>query len=228
MPKPPTSAASDPSDAGHRIYTRRFLRVYDPLILGFYARWVWRCPTDLLIARYEQHVASPHLDVGPGTGHLLDRADLPSDLDVTLLDPNPEVLTYASERLARFSPETVHADVCEPLPVDGPFASIGLNFVLHCLPGPPERKAPAVRHLADVLTPDGVLFGATILADPERHNRFGRTAMRQLNRRGVFGNSDDTERKVRALLDDAFEDITLDVVGAVGVFTARSPRERQR
>src|SRR5204863_6798285 len=50
------------------------------------------------------------------------------------------------------------ADVLKPLPVKGPFASAALHAVLHCLPGPMERKAKAVSNVAAVLQPDGVLF----------------------------------------------------------------------
>lgn len=59
-------------------------------------------------------------------------------------------------------PVTVKADVLEPLPVDGPFESAALAYVLHCLPGPEERKAAAVRNVAAVLGDEGILFGATV------------------------------------------------------------------
>ena len=42
-------------------------------------------------------------------------------------------------------------------------------------------------------TPDGVLFGGTVLGRSAPHTRMGRAVLRAFNRRGAFGNLDDTE-----------------------------------
>jgi SAM-dependent methyltransferase len=156
---------SDPAYAGQELYSRAFLRIYDPLILGFYGNVVWRCPTSRLVQHYARHVGHRHLDVGPGTGYFLEHARLARDTQITLLDPNRDVLAHAARRLAHLHPWTLQADVLKPLPVPAGqrFDSAALNYVLHCLPGPPERKAAAVQHVAAVLQPGGVLFGATVL-----------------------------------------------------------------
>lgn len=220
----PEAGPLPPDDAGHRTYTPLFLRVYDPLVLGFYSNRVWGCPRDRLVEHYDRHIGRRHLDVGPGTGYFLDRARLPADPAVTLLDPNPSVLAHAARRLARLAPAVVRADVREPLPLTGPFDSAALNYVLHCLPGPPARKAAAVVNVAAVLAPGGVLFGATILGEPHRHGRLGRAALWDLNRRGAFANRTDTEDRLRAALTDHFAEATVDVVGSVAVFSATGPR----
>jgi SAM-dependent methyltransferase len=213
--------------AGHRTYTPWFLRVYDPLVLGVYSRRVWRCPLGRLIDNYDRHIGRRHLDVGPGTGYFLQRAELPVGADITLLDPNPNVLRHAARRLAHLDPVTVQADVCEPLPPMTAFRSGALNYVLHCLPGPPARKAAAVRHVADVLDPQGVLFGATVLGEPRLHTRSGRAALRDLNRRGVFDNLADTEEGLRAMLAAVFAQVSVEVVGSVAVFSATEPRRER-
>lgn len=212
------------TDAGHRIYTPLFLEVYDPLVLGFYARWVWRCPVSRLTEHYKRHIGRRHLDVGPGTGYFLERTRLPAELELTLLDPQLDVLTYASRRLRHRNAGTVRADVCNPLPEGQRFDSVALNYVLHCLPGPQVAKASAVRNVAAVLAPDGVLFGATILGEPHLHTRLARAVLWYLNRNGVFDNRTDTDNGLRAMLDESFEDIDVDVVGSVAVFSATAPR----
>lgn len=136
----------------------RFLAIYDPLILGVYLRWLWRCPRNVLAELYRTHTGARHLDVGPGTGYFLDVADPAAGTAITLLDPNPAVLAHAAKRLSRYAPSTVQADACEPLPLTGHFASAGRNLVPHCIPGN-ERKAAAIRHVAGCLEEDGVLFG---------------------------------------------------------------------
>jgi hypothetical protein len=213
------------SRAEHQIYTRRFLAIYDPIILGFYLRWVWRCPREVLAARYRLQTGARHLDVGPGTGYFLDTADLHESTAITLLDPNPEVLAHAAQRLDRHAPATVRANACEPLPIVGPFESAALNLVLHCIEGE-ERKSAALRHVAATLDEDGVLFGASVMGTPQAHSRLGRMALVALNRRGIFSNLADTEAGLRDMLVEVFDDVILERIGAVAVFTARHPKRQ--
>lgn len=213
--------------AEHEIYTPALLRLYDPLLLGCNSRLLWRCPPRRLVAHYDRHVRVRHLDVGPGSGYFPAHAALPAGAAITLLDPNPHVLAFAGRRLAHLAPTRVQADVCEPLPALGPFDSAALTNVLHCLAGPPARKAAAVAHVAATLAPDGVLFGATILGDPARHTRLGRAVLPRLNRTGALSNAGETAAAVRALLAASFEHVDLELAGAVAVFAATGPRGPQ-
>ncbi len=214
----------DPAFAGQSEYTPFFLRIYDPVILGVLTRFVWRCPTSRLVEPYRRYTQPGHLDVGPGTGYFLERASLPEDSAVTLLDPNPNVLDYASRRLRHLKGSTVEADVCKPLPVDGPFASAAMNGVIHCLPGPLSRKAGAVSNVAAVLAPSGVFFGSTILGTSGNHNRLGRSILDRNNQRGIFDNLDDTEAGLREILGSSFGRVDLQIVGSMAIFTATDPR----
>ena len=213
----------DPAYRGQADYTPRLLWVYDPFVLGFMARAVWRCPTPPVVDRYRRHLRRRHLDVGPGTGYFLDKAGLLPEAEVTLVDPNPTVLAHASRRLAPMSPTTVEADVLKPLPVGGPFDSAALNYVLHCLPGPQLHKAVAIRNVAAVLTPDGVLFGGTVLGGPEQHTPLARAVLWAFNRRGAFDNLGDTKEGLREILEESFHTVEIDVVGSVALFTATAP-----
>lgn len=212
----------DPAHAGQREYTPAFLRMYDRLVLGFFARFMWRCPSARLIEHYDHHIRSRHLDIGPGTGYFLERSRPPEHL--TLLDPNPNVLAHASHRLESLRPVTVEADVCKPLPLEQRFDSVALNYVLHCLPGPQATKAAAVRHVAQVLESDGVLFGATVLGTPELHTWLSSAPLRSNNKRGIFDNLDDTEDGLAEILDRSFLQTSVETVGSVAVFAAHRPR----
>lgn len=213
----------DPAYAGQKHYTPWFLRIYDPLVLRLFGPMVWRCPTGRLVEHYDRHVGRRHLDVGPGTGYFLERARLPAEAQVVLLDPNPHVLAHASRRLAHLAPSVIEADVCMPLPDDRRFDSAALNYVLHCLRGPMSRKAAAIRNVAAVLEPDGVLFGATVLGTPTLHSWLSRRALRENNRTGIFDNLSDTEDGLREILSDAFAVVEVEVVGAVAIFSAAKP-----
>jgi SAM-dependent methyltransferase len=215
----------DPAYKGQREYSPLFLNVYDPLVLGFLAPVAWRCPASRLLAGYRQHTGRRHLDVGPGTGYFLAQAGLPDGSDVTLLDPNENVLRHASRRLQRLHITTVEADVCKPLPTLRPFDSAALNGVLHCLPGPLTRKAGAVAHVAAVLAPNGVLFGSTILGSSGSHTRLARSILKGNNRRGTFDNLDDSEAGLREILRASFDRVELETVGSMAVFSAKHPRQ---
>jgi hypothetical protein len=65
----------------------------------------------------------------------------------------------------------------KPLPVDGPVDSAALNYVLHCLRGSQSHKSGAIRNVAAVLEPDGVLFGGTVLRAAERHTAQARAIL---------------------------------------------------
>jgi len=214
----------DPAYGGQSEYGPLFLKIYDPVILGFFTRVIWRCPTARMVEGYRQHVRPMHLDVGPGTGYFLDRAGLPEGSPVTILDPNVNVLEHATRRLRRLAITAVEADVCKPLPIEGPFDSAALNGVIHCLPGPIGRKAAAVANVAAVLAPTGVLFGASILGTSGRHTRLARSALNANNRRGVFDNLGDTEEGLREILAASFERVELQTVGSMAIFAASNPR----
>lgn len=216
----------DPAYRGQSDYTRLLLDAYDPVVLGFVSWFVWHSPTSALGEGYRRHIRDRHLDVGPGTGYFIDKSGLPDGSRVTILDPNTTVLRHASRRLRRLDVTAVEADVLKPLPVDGPFESAALNLVLHCLPGPLERKATAVANVASVLAPDGVLFGASVLGRSGPHSWLARRVLTAFNRRGAFDNLDDTEAGLREILGASFEHVELETVGSTAIFSASNPRRR--
>lgn len=214
----------DPAWRGQSDYTRALLRVYDPMVLGLAARFVWRCPTSRLVEGYRRHIRDEHLDVGPGTGYFLEVSGLADGSHVTILDPNPNVLRHAAQRLRRLEITAVEADVLKPLPVAGPFQSAALHLVIHCLPGPLERKAAAIANVAAVLVPTGVLFGASVLGSAGPQTWLSRRVLAAFNWRGAFDNLDDTEDGLRHILGASFEHVELETVGAVAIFSATNPR----
>ena len=216
----------DPAYRGQSDYSRVLLRLYDPLVLGPIARFVWRFPTHEHVRLYREHIRPNHLDVGPGTGYFLEHAGLPDGSKVTVLDPNPNVLRHVTARLRDLEVTAVQADVLKPLPVPGPFDSAALSLVLHCLPGPMERKALAIANVARVMAPGGVLFGATVLGPSAPHTRLGRAFLWAFNKRGAFGNLDDTETGLRDILGRSFRRVTLEIIAGTAVFVATDPATR--
>ena len=217
----------DPAYKGQAGYNPVMLAIYDLWVLGFMSRVVLHVPIPPFVENYRAHLGRRHLDVGPGTGYFLEKAAPPEDTEITLLDPNPHVLRRAGKRLASLSPHLVEADVMKPLPVAGRFDSAALSFVLPCLRGPDSNKAIAIRNIADVLTPEGVLFGGTVLGLGERHTRPARAFLRAANKQGGFDNAGDTAEGLRAILTESFHDVAAETVGSAAMFTAQRPRPRR-
>ena len=217
-------------EAGQAVYGRFVLSIYDVAVLGISNRLIWKCPTQRLLAHYDRHVTANHLDVGVGSGYFLDHCRFPSPAPrVALVDLNANALAFASRRIARLGPETYRRNVLEPIAIDaGGFDSIGINYLLHCLPGSIESKAVALDHLARLLNAGGVIFGATLLGHGVPRSFLARHLMRTYNLKGIFSNERDDLEGLKRELSRRFGESSVEVVGCAALFSARIPHTAQR
>ncbi|HMG45812.1 MAG TPA: class I SAM-dependent methyltransferase [Acidimicrobiales bacterium] len=209
---------------GQSVYTPLFLKAYDVFVLGFSCRLVWRCPKAQMLAHYDRHIGARHLDVGVGTGYFLDKASWPTDPTLSLVDLNANSLAAASHRTGRFAPAATDADILQPLPElpHAPFDSVGVNFLLHCIPGAlPDKATQVFAHVTPYVEPGGVVFGATILRGGVRRTPPARVLMAAYNRRGILHNRGDSLDGLTTALDAAFDSHTVDVVGCVALFAGK-------
>jgi SAM-dependent methyltransferase len=221
------SATATQVNAGQAIYTRPVLMSYDLLVLGLSNRWIWRCPSRHLRTLYDRHVTGNHLDVGVGTGYFLDRCRFPvARPRLALMDLNPNCLEAASRRLTRYQPETYRANVLEPIAVPEllsrpHFDSIGMNYLLHCLPGSLQEKAALFSHLKPLLRPGGKVFGSTLLHGGVQRTAAARRLMAFYNAKGIFTNRDDDLGGLEQVLKARFKTVSIDTVGCVALFSAQ-------
>jgi len=210
-------------EAGQAIYTKRTLNAYDFVVHGISNRFLWKCPTLRLEQLYNDHVSANHLDVGVGTGYFLDRCRFPSVTPrIALMDLNPETLQFASRRIARYRPETYRRNVLEPIALEGArFDSVGMSYLLHCVPGSIEAKTVAFDHLKALMNPGAVLFGATLLQGGVTRNWGARRLMEIYNRKGVFANREDDLDGLQRALARRFADVSVEVVGCAALFVGR-------
>ena len=96
-------------------------------------------------------------------------------------------------------------------------------YILHCLPGPPERKATVFAHLKKKLQDNGVIFGSTVLGKGVVHNWAGRSLIRIYNFAGVFGNAEDGPDVFLKELKMHFQDVDARIEGTVLLFAAKGP-----
>ncbi len=181
------------------------------------------------------------MDIGVGTGYYIRQASLAgainSESKVALVDLNPNTLEKAKSQLEGSAAEvrTLEWDVLKPLPssLEGEispsssskFDSISLFYLFHCLPGPCSSKVRIFSHLKSNLSPDGVLYGATVLGDGNGvcHNLLGKCMIWLYNWCGIFGNRDDSEVVIVRALRENFERVRTSVLGVVLLFAAEGP-----
>ena len=218
-----TKSLMEQIEAGQALYTPTILSIYDLFVLGVSNRLIWRCPTPLQLAHYHRHVSANHLDVGVGTGYFLDHCRFPSPMPrIGLMDLNPNSLTFTAQRIARYRPETYQRNVLEPIAFDGEkFDSVGVNYLLHCLPGSMEAKAVLFDCLKPLLNPGAVIFGTTLLHEGVHRNPVARQLMAFYNRKGVFSNSEDSLEGLTRVLNQRFAEVSVEVVGCGALFAAR-------
>jgi 2-polyprenyl-3-methyl-5-hydroxy-6-metoxy-1,4-benzoquinol methylase len=210
--------------AAQAVYTKRTLRAYDFVVLGVSNRLIWKCPTSRLLEHYNKYVTANHIDVGVGTGYFLDHCRYPSARPrVALMDLNQDTLDFASRRIARYRPETYRRNVLEPIVTDAPkFDSAGINYLLHCLPGVIESKAVACDHVRELMRPDAVLFGSTLLRAGVVRNWAAKGLMDMYNKKGIFTNRQDGLEGLRKELERRFRRVSVEVIGCVALFSGRA------
>ncbi len=215
--------SAEATHAGQAAYKAWVLKwVYDALVLGFSNHRLWGCPTTRLLDLYDTNVTSNHLDVGVGTGWYLDHCRFPDpEPRLALMDLNPNSLAFAAQRVARYRPETHQRNVLEPIRFDDPgFDSVGLMYLLHCLPGRMSDKTVVFDHLRPLMNRGALLFGATIVQGSAPRGPMAQRFMDVYNAKGIFSNRGDTVEALGEELAARFPRHDVALVGCVAVFRA--------
>jgi hypothetical protein len=205
----------------HAIYTPFMLSIYDLLVHGLSNHVAWRCPTRRVTELYRAHLSANHLEAGVGTGYFLDRTGDARFGRLALVDINRHCLDRAGRRLARFKPAPYQVNLLSPIKIDAPpFASVGLTYVLHCLPGRMSEKLRAVDHLRPLMMNGAVLFGATILGRGIAPNGAAKALLNLYNAKGVFNNREDDLAALSDGLRQRFDEVEIETEGCVALFRA--------
>lgn len=205
-------------------------RLYDAGLYRFVTGQIWRCPTQCLMDNYADNVSDNHLEIGVGSGYFLERtlcADIVRRLVIS--DLNRSCLAKSAARLELHEPQIRRHNILKPFtslgastPASiGPrFTSVGMNYVLHCIPGSIVKNQCIFRHIHSVLEEGGIFFGATLL----RHDPGGGVAswllMRLLNSVGIFNNAHHTLGELRAVMQSLFSSVEISMVGDAAIFRA--------
>ncbi|MGB3021801.1 MAG: methyltransferase type 12, partial [Methyloceanibacter sp.] len=130
-------------------------------------------------------------------------------------------LARSARRLARYEPLLREANLLSPLTLEGqPADSIGLTYVLHCLPGRMAEKLCVIENLRPSMREGTVLFGATILGRGIEPNAAARALLGLYNAKGVFNNLDDDLAALTTGLKARFGRVDIETRGCVALFRA--------
>lgn len=214
-------ALTDELHSSVRLYTPFVLTFYDAFVLHFSSRVAWRFSAPRILELYNRHLSGNHLEIGVGTGFFLDKATFPIERpSITLVDLNANTLAATSRRIARYAPRCIVANALEPIAFEQPFDSIGINYVLHTMPGNMQRKVNVLRHARSYLNHGGILFGTTLLGSGIDANVLARALMRVYNHLKWFSNQQDTLPSLEEGLRKNFNRYQVQVIGPTAVFVA--------
>lgn len=212
-PKPPL---------GQLFFSAMSHYLYDVGLYQFVTPYIWRCPTRRLLDNYVENISHNHLEIGVGSGYFLKRTLCADYLQrLVLLDLNRQCLKKSAKRLIEFRPRKCHHNILLPLEETSErHTSVGMNYVLHCIPGDFLANRKIFAHIHSALEDNGVFFGATLLTRPWCSGLWSWLLMGCLNGVGIFHNRDHTLADLRHALGSVFRDVELSVVGNAAVFRA--------
>lgn len=210
---------------GAAVYTPLMLSVYDWWVYGMAVR-VMRCPRAEMFTFYDLNVSEHHLDIGVGSGLLLKHCQQQNLLErVALMDLNPNCLNATEKSLRSLPVQKYQADMLKPFPIDNEqFLSVGLNFLLHCVPGSFKEKGIVFQYIKKVMATDGVVFGSTAVYQPGIRYAAARFLMDRYNHAGIFNNKQDKQEDLQQVLGDLFCNVEFVQEGCVLFFRASDGR----
>lgn len=207
-----------------RFFNKASLLFYDLLLYGAISKYAWGSSIQRLDSHYKKYVRHNHLEVGVGTGFLLNRVEFDSAHPrLALMDLSRECLMKTKHKVVRYAPDTYIQNLLEPIRyrIDK-FDSIGINYVMHCVPGSFKEKGVAFAHLQPLLSENGVLFGTSVLSEHVHKNVLAKPFMWLMNALGVFNNRSDNAYDLHRCLEAHFQVIEFEVVGVTAFFAVRN------
>src|SRR5687767_11187497 len=117
-----------------RYFNRLSLFFYDFLLYGVISKYAWGSSIQRLDAHYKKYASSNHLEVGVGTGFLLNRVVFDTTAPrVGLMDLSSACLLKTKRKVSRYAPETYLQNLLEPIRHKAAtFDSVAINYVMHC------------------------------------------------------------------------------------------------
>ena len=170
------------------------LRYYDFFVNEINCKFVWNCHKENIEKLYKKNIRKNHLEIGPGTGYFIKNYKFNN---LTLVDINDDILKYnlKQQPLTKYIRQNLFIKD-EKINLLN-YSSVGVNCVLHCVPGKLEDKMNNL--IQSFNDKDIIIFGGTVVNDPS-NNYFTNIQLKILNKYGIFHNKNDyTENLIHFL-----------------------------
>ena len=193
---------------------------YDRFVNQINCEKVWKCSQKHIIDNYRANIDCNHLEIGPGTGYFLKKQNLNIDFNnLTLVDVNSKILHYSKNNLQSecSNIEILSHDLfASQIPREVEFNSVGINYVLHCVPGNLQTKLDKL--ISNLGDNKYNLFGASVICDPLHMNVIAEYELMFLNAFGIFNNNNDTYQELNEYLNNTNLNFSLKKQGYVAIF----------
>jgi hypothetical protein len=128
---------------------------------------------------------SNHLEIGPGSGYFLNPSNHNKNINkLKLMDINLPILKYSKNNLLKCYPNVkiIEHNIFEDKIELGDIESVGINYLLHCVPGNLEKKIDKlVSNLPDNIN----IFGSSVINDTDKQNILSNLELKFLNKYGM-------------------------------------------
>jgi hypothetical protein len=179
------------------------LKFYDYLVNDINCTYAWRCHKSNIFENYKNNIKTNHLEIGPGTGYFLKNNYNINKL--YLMDINEDTLNFSKNNLSlNYQVETINHNIFEDKLEIKDLDSVGLNYVLHCVPGKLEDN---INNLINNLESNNKInfFGATVVSDKDLQNRLSSIELFFLNKYNIFNNEMDYSKNLIDYLKLVFQ-----------------------
>ena len=178
----------------NRNIVTKSLKFYDYLVNDINCKYAWRCHKDNIFENYKKNIRNNHLEIGPGTGYFLK-----NNYDINklyLMDINNDTLKFSMNNLkSEYKVKTINHNIFKRKLMIEDLESVGLNYVLHCVPGKLENKIDSL--LNNLESKNKInFFGATVVSNKHLQNNLSSIELYFLNKYGIFNNQNDFSRNL--------------------------------
>ena len=194
------------------------IKFYDYLVNDINCNYAWRCNKTNIFDLYRKNLKPNHLEIGPGSGYfLLPKHHNKKIENLYLMDINYPILNHSHTQLKNHFPNVypIKHNIFENSLKFFDFQSVGINYVLHCVPGSLENK---MEKLIENLPNNVSIFGSTVINDYDKQTNLSKLELMFLNKFGIFNNYDDYSNSFIKFVDSNKLNFNTQIIGNVLIF----------